>query len=95
MRRLSQLQSMAMKDLVNDTYLKLREACINFASQNSQDGSSLENIKVVEDEELFARELSELLTELGQIEVNVEDMRSGVINKKNKKGEKCGYLPWR
>ena len=33
LRRLTQLQSMAMKDLVQDTYLKLREACISFSSQ--------------------------------------------------------------
>ena len=32
LRRLTQLQSMAMKDLVQDTYLKLREACIAFST---------------------------------------------------------------
>ena len=32
LRRLTQLQSMAMKDLVQDTYLKLRDACISFST---------------------------------------------------------------
>ena len=32
LRRLTQLQSMAMKDLVQDTYLKLCEACITFST---------------------------------------------------------------
>jgi len=85
LRRLSQLQSMAMKDLVNDTYLKLREAVIVFAAENKYGGQSdFEKIKVSEDEDLFCQGLSELLRELKELEVNVEDIRSGVINKKNK-----------
>ena len=36
LKRLSQLQSMTMNDLVNDTYLKLREAVIVFATENKE-----------------------------------------------------------
>ena len=35
LRRLTQLQSMAMKDLVQDTYIKLREACISFSTNQN------------------------------------------------------------
>ena len=41
LRRLTQLQSMAMKDLVQDTYLKLREACIAFSVTQQTGKSSL------------------------------------------------------
>eukprot|EP00091_Calanus_sinicus_P008634 TRINITY_DN20783_c0_g1_i1.p1 TRINITY_DN20783_c0_g1~~TRINITY_DN20783_c0_g1_i1.p1 ORF type:complete len:109 (-),score=12.24 TRINITY_DN20783_c0_g1_i1:55-381(-) len=65
LRRLSQLQSMAMKDLVNDTYLKLREAVIVFAAENNMVVKViLEKIKFLEDEDLFCQGLSELLREL-------------------------------
>ena len=41
LRRLTQLQSMAMKDLVQDTYLKLREACIAFSTTQQTGKTSL------------------------------------------------------
>ena len=41
LRRLTQLQSMAMKDLVQDTYLKLREACISFSTSRQTDVNAL------------------------------------------------------
>ena len=41
LRRLTQLQSMAMKDLVQDTYLKLREACIAFSTSRQPGVNSL------------------------------------------------------
>ena len=89
LRRLTQLQSMAMKDLVQDTYLKLREACITFAvSQNSGALSSstfdLELWRVAQDEEIYQKELNELVQAVSQLEAKVEETRSGVINKKNK-----------
>merc|ERR1719410_1446071 len=85
LRRLSQLQSMAMKDLVNDTYLKLREAVIVFATENKYGSKTdFEKIKITEDEDLFCSGVSDLLRDLTDLEVNVEDIRSSVINKKNK-----------
>ena len=89
-RRLTLLQSMAMKDLVQDTYLKLREACITFSTSQSgtlnSNALDLEQWKVAQDEELFSRELNELVQQISQLEAKVEEMRSGVINKKNKIG---------
>ena len=38
------------------------------------------------DEEIFSRELNELVQAISQLEAKVEEMRSGVINKKNKIG---------
>ena len=85
LRRLSQLQSMAMKDLVNDTYLKLREAVIVFATENKYGSKTdFEKIKITEDEDLFCSGVIDLLRDLTDLEVNVEDIRSSVINKKNK-----------
>merc|ERR550532_2391662 len=85
LRRLSQLQSMAMKDLVNDTYLKLREAVIVFATENKYGNKNdFEKIKITEDEDIFCSGVTDLLTDLKDLEVNVEDIRGGVINKKNK-----------
>ncbi len=86
LRRLTQLQSMAMKDLVQDTYLKLREACISFSSQNGlmSSAENLEHWRIAQDEETFSRELSELLNSITDLEARVEEVRSGVINKKNK-----------
>ena len=76
---------MAMKDLVNDTYLKLREAVIVFATENKYGNKNdFEKIKITEDEDIFCSGVSELLTDLKELEVNVEDIRGGVINKKNK-----------
>jgi len=48
---------MAMKDLVQDTYLKLREACIAFSSQNGlmSSAENLEQWRVAQDEEAFSR----------------------------------------
>eukprot|EP00094_Tigriopus_californicus_P014015 TCALIF_13571-PA protein Name:"Similar to CG32809 Coiled-coil domain-containing protein CG32809 (Drosophila melanogaster)" AED:0.27 eAED:0.38 QI:0/0/0/0.66/1/1/3/0/1219 len=86
LRRLTQLQSMAMKDLVQDTYLKLREACVSFSSHNGLMSSAedLELWRIANDEELFSRELNELLQKIAALESQVEEVRSGVINKKNK-----------
>ena len=85
MRRLSQLQSMAMKDLVNDTYLRLREAVIVFATENKYGNKNdFENIKITEDADIFCSGVSDLLRDLKELEINVEDIRSSVINKKNK-----------
>jgi hypothetical protein len=88
LKRLTQLQSMAMKDLVQDTYLKLREACIAFAmSQNgalSGNAFDLELWRVAQDEEIFQKELNELVRSISHLEAKVEETRSGVINKKNK-----------
>ncbi len=86
LRRLTQLQSMAMKDLVQDTYLKLREACISFSSQNGlmSSAENLEHWRIAQDEEAFSRELAELLASIAELETRVEEVRSGVINKKNK-----------
>eukprot|EP00095_Tigriopus_kingsejongensis_P010644 snap_masked-scaffold841_size89765-processed-gene-0.2 protein:Tk10644 transcript:snap_masked-scaffold841_size89765-processed-gene-0.2-mRNA-1 annotation:"PREDICTED: uncharacterized protein LOC411277 isoform X22" len=86
LRRLTQLQSMAMKDLVQDTYLKLREACVSFSSQNGLMSSTedLELWRIANDEELFSRELNDLLQKIAGLESQVEEVRSGVINKKNK-----------
>ena len=76
---------MAMKDLVNDTYLKLREAVIVFATENKYGSKNdFEKIKITEDEDIFCSGVSDLLTDLKDLEVNVEDIRSSVINKKNK-----------
>jgi len=88
LKRLTQLQSMAMKDLVQDTYLKLREACIAFAM--SQTGAltgnafDLELWRVAQDEEIYQKELNELVRSISHLEAKVEETRSGVINKKNK-----------
>ncbi len=86
LRRLTQLQSMAMKDLVQDTYLKLREACISFSAQNGlvSSAENLEHLRIAQDEEAFSRELNELLAAIADLEAKVEEVRSGVINKKNK-----------
>ena len=88
LKRLTQLQSMAMKDLVQDTYLKLREACIAFAmSQNgalSGNAFDLELWRVAQDEEIFQKELNDLVRSISHLEAKVEETRSGVINKKNK-----------
>ena len=88
LRRLTQLQSMAMKDLVQDTYLKLKEACINFSSQNiggpEASAESLEHWRLAQDEDVFARELTDLIHGIADLESRVEEVRSGVINKKNK-----------
>ncbi|XP_040572827.1 uncharacterized protein [Lepeophtheirus salmonis] len=90
LRRLTQLQSMAMKDLVQDTYLKLKEACIVFSGSvlvGSDSGSSEdteERLRITQDDEVFSNELNALLTHLSTLEVRVEEMRSGVIAKKNK-----------
>ena len=76
---------MAMKDLVNDTYLKLREAVIVFATENKYGSKTdFEKIKITEDEDLFCSGVGDLLRDLKDLEVNVEDIRSSVINKKNK-----------
>ena len=76
---------MAMKDLVTDTYLKLREAVIVFATENKYGSKTdFEKIKITEDEDLFCSGVSDLLRDLTDLEVNVEDIRSSVINKKNK-----------
>ena len=86
LRRLTQLQSMAMKDLVQDTYIKLREACISFSTTNSVVVTPVdpELYKLVHNEEDFVQELNELVTSICQLEGKVEETRSGVINKKNK-----------
>ena len=87
LRRLTQLQSMAMKDLVQDTYIKLREACISFSTTNSVVSVTPvdpELYKLVHNEEDFVQELNELVTSICQLEGKVEETRSGVINKKNK-----------
>ena len=74
-----------MKDLVNDTYLKLREAVIVFATENKYGNKNdFEKIKITEDEDIFCSGVTDLLTDLKDLEVNVEDIRGGVINKKNK-----------
>ena len=88
LRRLTQLQSMAMKDLVQDTYIKLREACISF-STNQNNAPLMANYdpelwRLVNDEETFIKELNELVQSICQLEAKVEETRSGVINKKNK-----------
>ena len=88
LRRLTQLQSMAMKDLVQDTYIKLREACISF-STNQNNAPLMANYdpelwRLVSDEETFVKELNELVQSICQLEAKVEETRSGVINKKNK-----------
>ena len=76
---------MAMKDLVTDTYLKLREAVIVFATENKYGSKTdFEKIKITEDEDLFCSGVADLLRDLKDLEVNVEDIRSSVINKKNK-----------
>ena len=76
---------MAMKDLVNDTYLRLREAVIVFATENKYGNKNdFENIKITEDADIFCSGLSDLLRDLKELEINVEDIRSSVINKKNK-----------
>ena len=76
---------MAMKDLVNDTYLKLREAVIVFATENKYGNKNdFEKIKITEDEDIFCSGVSDLLRDLKDLEINVEDIRSSVINKKNK-----------
>ena len=105
-RRLTMLQSMAMKDLVQDTYLKLREACVAYSqtttpSQLGVQGSGTgreearggsgagpddPQWRVAQDEDLFQRELNDLVQQISQLEAKVEEMRSGVINKKNKIG---------
>jgi hypothetical protein len=86
LRRLTQLQSMAMKDLVQDTYLKLREACISFSSQNGLMSSTenLEHWRIAQDEELFSKELNDLLQSISELESKVEEVRNGVIVKKDK-----------
>ena len=88
LRRLTQLQSMAMKDLVQDTYLKLREACIAFAMSQtgalSGNAFDLEMWRVAQDEEIYQKELNELVRSISHLEAKVEETRSGVINKKNK-----------
>jgi hypothetical protein len=91
LRRLTQLQSMAMKDLVQDTYIKLREACISFSTSQSapilaanSSGHDPELWRLAQDEETFTKELNELVQSIGQLEAKVEETRSGVINKKNK-----------
>ena len=84
---MTQLQSMAMKDLVQDTYIKLREACISFStSQNAplMANQDPEVWRLVHDEETFIKELNELVQSICQLEAKVEETRSGVINKKNK-----------
>ena len=88
LRRLTQLQSMAMKDLVQDTYIKLREACISF-STNQNNAPLMGNYdpelyRLVNDEETFIKDLNELVQSICQLEAKVEETRSGVINKKNK-----------
>ena len=85
LRRLTQLQSMAMKDLVQDTYIKLREACISFSTNNTVvTPVDPELYKLVHSEDNFIQELNELVTSICQLEAKVEETRSGVINKKNK-----------
>ena len=85
LRRLTQLQSMAMKDLVQDTYIKLREACISFSTNNTVvTPVDPELYKLVHNEDNFVQELNELVTSICQLEAKVEETRSGVINKKNK-----------
>ena len=88
LRRLTQLQSMAMKDLVQDTYIKLREACISF-STHQNNAPIMANYdpelwRLVNDEETFIKDLNELVQSICQLEAKVEETRSGVINKKNK-----------
>ena len=70
------------QDLVNDTYLKLREAVIVFATENKYGGKNdFEKIKISEDEDLFCNGVTDLLRDLKDLEVNVEEIRSSVINK--------------
>lgn len=88
LRRLTQLQSMAMKDLVQDTYIKLREACISFSTNQNAPLMAAnydpELWRLVTDEETFVKELNDLVSSICQLEAKVEETRSGVINKKNK-----------
>ena len=89
LRRLTQLQSMAMKDLVQDTYIKLREACISFSTAQNAPLMAMANFdpelwRLAHDEETFVKDLNDLVASICQLEAKVEETRSGVINKKNK-----------
>ncbi len=68
LRRLTQLQSMAMKDLVQDTYIKLREACMSYStSQSVAQNNDPELWRVAQDEDTFAKELNDLLQTIGKL----------------------------
>ena len=67
LRRLTQLQSMAMKDLVQDTYIKLREACISYStSQSVVQNNDPELGRLAQNEDTFTKELNELVQAIGK-----------------------------
>ena len=75
---------MAMKDLVQDTYLKLREACIAFAMSQtgalSGNAFDLELWRVAQDEEIYQKELNELVRSISHLEAKVEETRCQCYN---------------
>ena len=57
---------------------------MDFIFQAQENAPSLSRTFSLTDEEIFSRELNELVQSISQLEAKVEEMRSGVINKKNK-----------
>ena len=46
---------------------------------------NLEHWRIAQDEETFSKELTDLLQAIGELEGRVEEVRNGVIVKKDKK----------
>ncbi|XP_037077807.1 coiled-coil domain-containing protein AGAP005037-like [Pollicipes pollicipes] len=83
LRRLSQEHSLAVKEMIGDTYSKIRGHLLSGSDLKLGEADS-ETLKIRTEEEAYREVIQNIEKDLSEVEHHVEDLRSNVINRQRR-----------
>ncbi|KAL3282961.1 hypothetical protein HHI36_006119 [Cryptolaemus montrouzieri] len=84
LRRMSQAQAHTVREMIRDTFIKIRAMLVAGGEQIWQAGMDQERIRLSRDEDLYKQEMLRLEKDLTDLESTVEELRGNVINRKTR-----------